>query len=82
MKKYTPLVLAVLISSFYSLPVRGDTSGAMPETPASIKQPPVAGAPQIDAMGIPKLVVEFQTAHAEIPPSYQQNQSLFKIPER
>jgi outer membrane protein OmpA-like peptidoglycan-associated protein len=77
MKKYMPLVLVVMFVSFYAVPVRADTGGAVPESPSSIKQPPTSGPAQSDMSGAPKLVVEFQSGHAEIPPSYSQNLKAF-----
>ena len=70
MKKYLPVVLALMMTSVYSLPVRAGMNGDQPEYPAGAKLEPVAGSAQTDSSGAPKLTVEFQTAHAEIPSSY------------
>jgi OOP family OmpA-OmpF porin len=77
MNKNISVVIALMLSGLYALPVRADTSGALPETTASIKQPPTAGPAQTDFSGAPKLVVEFQTAHAEIPSSFSPNLNAF-----
>jgi len=77
MKKYLSVVFALLLSGVYSMPARAEMNGNQPQYPASAKVAPVAGAAQTDFSGTPKLVVEFQTAHAEIPSSYSQNLRAF-----
>ena len=76
MKKYIPVVFALVLGA-YSLPAQADSNGNQPETPASMKQPPVAGSAQTDINGAPKIIVEFQTAQAEIPSSYSRNLKAF-----
>jgi outer membrane protein OmpA-like peptidoglycan-associated protein len=77
MKKIMSVVFVLMLGGLYAAPARADTSGAVPEGPSSIKQPPVAGAAQSDWSGAPKLVVEFQTSKADIPPSYAANLQAF-----
>src|SRR5438046_642591 len=72
MKKYIPVVLALVVGA-YSLPSQADVGGALPDTPESAAQIPVAEAVQGEMSGPPKLVVQFQTAHADIGDSYAQN---------
>jgi OOP family OmpA-OmpF porin len=77
MKKYISVVFVLMLSGVYSLPGWADTSGALTETTASIKGPPTAGPAETDNNGVPRLLVEFQTAHADIPPSYSKNLNVF-----
>lgn len=77
MKKYISAVVVLMLSSVYSMPARATENGDQPQYPASAKQVPVAGAAQTDFSGAPKLVVEFQTAHAEIAPGNSGNLLAF-----
>ena len=67
----------ILLSSVFPLPARATNNGDQPEYPASNSLVPVAGVAQTDNAGMPKLDVEFQTAHAEIQSSYSMNLQAF-----
>jgi outer membrane protein OmpA-like peptidoglycan-associated protein len=77
MKKYLSLIGALIVAVAYVRPVHADSNGNQPETPAGMNQPPVAGSPQTTLTGLPKLEVEFQTGHSDIPPSYSRNLDAF-----
>jgi outer membrane protein OmpA-like peptidoglycan-associated protein len=77
MKKYMSVVFVLMLGGLYAVPARADSNGDQTETPASMKQAPVAGSAQSDVSGAPKLVVEFQTAQAVIPSSYSPNLKAF-----
>jgi len=77
MKKSIAVVLLMMLGSVYTWPVWADTGGALPNTPESVAKIPAAGAPQTDMTGAPKLVVKFQSSHAEIPASNADNLKAF-----
>jgi len=77
MKKYIFVVFALMLGGIYGLSAQADSNGDQPETPASMKEALIAGSAQTDRDGLPKLVVEFQTALATIPPSYSDNLKAF-----
>jgi len=73
MKKCIYVMFTLILTGIYTLSAHADTGGAVPESPSSIKGQPTATVAQRDWSGAPKLVVEFQTAHSEVPPSYSTN---------
>jgi outer membrane protein OmpA-like peptidoglycan-associated protein len=77
MKKYLMLAVAVILTALYVQPGLADSNGNQPETPPGMNQPPVSGSPQTTLAGVPMLEVEFQTAHADIPPSFSRSLDAF-----
>jgi len=78
MKKYLSMVLVLMLAGVYVRPAGADSNGDQPETPVGMKQqPPVAGSPQTDAQGNPKLLVEFETDRWDIPASFSRNLDVF-----
>ncbi len=77
MKKYMSVPSILMFVLACAWPLRADTGGALPNSPDSVKQIPMAGAAQTDRSGAPKLVVEFQSSHAEIPSSFSENIKTF-----
>ncbi len=70
MSKWATVLMAFVLSGFIASGLRADMTGSQPETPAGMNQAPVAGSPVVDSKGVPKLVVEFETGHSDIPPSF------------
>ena len=77
MIKNCSVILVLVLMGIYSAPVKADMNGDQPETPAGMSQPPVAGSPETTHKGVPKLAVEFQREHWDIPNSYSRNLDIF-----
>jgi outer membrane protein OmpA-like peptidoglycan-associated protein len=77
MKKYQSTVFALMMLGICARPGWCDSNGAQPEVAVGQNQPPVAGALETNANGMPKLVVEFQTGHWDFPASYKPTLEAF-----
>lgn len=77
MKKYLAIGFTLMWLGLNSQGARADMNGDQPETPAGMNLPPVAGSPEKDIRGVPKLAVEFQTDHWDIPASYSRDLDIF-----
>ncbi len=71
MKASRSLLLALCCTAWVARPGHADSNGDQPETPPSMNRQPVAPAVKATQPGVlPKLEVEFQTNHWDIPPTY------------
>jgi len=77
MKKYMSIVFVLMFGALCSPSLRATENGDQPQYPADNLKVPVAGPAQTNSAGVPKLIVEFQTAHAEIPPTFSTNLEAF-----
>jgi OmpA-OmpF porin, OOP family len=77
MKKEFVVTALFLSLGLYGSKARADANGNQPETPAGMKQAPIAGSPEIAKNGVPTLEVEFQTDHSDIPPTYTRSMDAF-----